>query len=73
MWDFKLKRTRILVMLSFIWMIYPAFYYAAHMNYFIPPVKWFSWGDFIFYNLPLIFFWSIPLIRFGIRWVKEGK
>ena len=79
MWNFKLKKTRIILLISVVWCTLAYFFIKGGLIYLFNRHLYFEfdWNFDLSYWLflisPVLIFWTIPLIRGVFRWVKGGE
>ena len=83
MWNFKLKKTRIIFLISVVWCALAYFLSKGGLVFLIDRQNYYSYLNFGLYdsNLfswlllisPVLIYWTIPLIRGVFRWVKGGE
>ena len=76
MWNFKLKRTRIILLISVVWCALAYLVIKGGLVYLFdrPNYYGFNWDFDLYFWLflisPVLIYWTIPLIRGVFRWVK---
>ena len=83
MWNFKLKRTRIILLISVVWCALAYFLAKGGLVYLIDRQNYYRNVNFnqydsyllmwLFLISPVLIYWTIPLIRGVFRWVKSGE
>ena len=81
MWNFKLKRTRIILLISVVWCALAYFLLKGGSLYLFDRQQYYRFYDlwdfdlsaWLFLISPVLIYWTIPLIRGVFRWVKGGE
>ena len=81
--NFKLRKTRIILLLSICWCGFSYFFMKGGLLLMFDRDGYYygsSYGAydfdlyvFLFLNIPVIIYWGIPLIRGLFTWVKNGE